>query len=95
MPHTPFIHCYTQRDQSCIATNNDQLLYVYSKLGDWRWQDRYKAILVENDSYLLELSRYVVLNPGQAGWVKLLINGPRVVIQLRLEKNCPAWLQTD
>ena len=33
-------------------------------------QGRYKAILVEKNSYLLELSRYVVLNPVRAGIVK-------------------------
>jgi len=34
------------------------------------YQGRYKAILVEKDSYLLELSRYVVLNPIRAGMIK-------------------------
>ena len=33
------------------------------------FQGRYKAILVEKDSYLLELSRDVVLNPVRAGMV--------------------------
>ena len=33
------------------------------------FQGRYKAILVEKDHYLLELSRYVVLNPVRAGMV--------------------------
>jgi putative transposase len=33
-------------------------------------QGRYKAILVDKDSYLLELCRYVVLNPVRAGLVK-------------------------
>ena len=33
-------------------------------------QGRYKAILVDRDPYLLELSRYVVLNPARAGMVK-------------------------
>ena len=33
------------------------------------FQGRYKAILVEKDSYLLELSRYIVLNPVRAGMV--------------------------
>ncbi|WP_317201791.1 transposase [Janthinobacterium sp.] len=31
------------------------------------FQGRYKAILVEQESYLLELARYVVLNPVRAG----------------------------
>ena len=33
------------------------------------FQERYKAILVQKDSYLLELSRYIVLNPVRAGMV--------------------------
>jgi hypothetical protein len=33
------------------------------------FQGRYKAILVERDAYLLELARYVVLNPVRAGVV--------------------------
>jgi len=34
------------------------------------FQGRYKAILIDKDNYLLELSRYVVLNPVRAGIVK-------------------------
>ncbi len=34
------------------------------------FQGRYKAILVEKDSYLLELARYIVLNPVRAGMVR-------------------------
>ena len=34
------------------------------------FQGRYKAILVEKNSYLLELSRYIVLNPVRAGMVR-------------------------
>lgn len=34
------------------------------------FQGRYKAIVVDRDSYLLELSRYVVLNPVRAGLVE-------------------------
>jgi len=33
------------------------------------FQGRYKAILVQKDAYLLELTRYVVLNPIRAGMV--------------------------
>ena len=38
------------------------------------FQGRYKAILVQKEAHLLELSRYVVLNPVRAGMVAL----PRV-----------------
>lgn len=34
------------------------------------FQGRYKSILVEKDSYLLELCRYIPLNPVRAGMVK-------------------------
>ena len=34
------------------------------------YQGRFKAILVEKDSYLMELSRYIVLNPVRAGMVR-------------------------
>lgn len=33
------------------------------------FQNRYKSILVENDSYFMELSRYIYLNPVKAGLV--------------------------
>ena len=33
------------------------------------FQGRYKAILVQREAYLLELTRYVVLNPVRAGFV--------------------------
>lgn len=33
------------------------------------FQGRYKAILVQKEAYLLELARYVVLNPVRAGFV--------------------------
>ena len=36
------------------------------------FQGRYKAILVERDRYLLELARYVVLNPLRAKMVNRL-----------------------
>jgi putative transposase len=34
------------------------------------FQGRFKGILVEKDNYLLELARYVVLNPVRAGMVR-------------------------
>jgi len=40
----------------------------YRRVGHL-FQGRYKAILVEKDNYLLELSRYVVLNPVRAQMV--------------------------
>ena len=48
---------YTQR----FNRRHDQIGHLF--------QGRYKAILVERESHMLELSRYVVLNPVRAGLV--------------------------
>jgi len=40
------------------------------------FQGRYKAILVEKENYLLELSRYIVLNPVRAGIVRSVRDWP-------------------
>ena len=42
----------------------------YNRVGNL-FQDRYNAILVEKETYLPELSRYVVLNPVKARIVQL------------------------
>lgn len=60
------------------------------------FQGRYKAILVEKDSYLLELARYVVLNPVRARMVSD-IDGWRwssYPAMIGVEAS-PEWLQTD
>lgn len=40
------------------------------------FQGRFKAVLVEKESYLLELARYVVLNPVRAGTVQSVRDWP-------------------
>jgi len=42
---------------------------IKKKRSGHLFQGRYKAILVEQDSYLVELSRYIHLNPVRAGLV--------------------------
>ncbi|MHB1086005.1 MAG: REP-associated tyrosine transposase [Thiobacillus sp.] len=60
------------------------------------FQGRYKAILVERDSYLLELARYVVLNPLRAGMVKRLETWPwSSYLGTCGQAPAPEWLQTD
>ena len=60
------------------------------------FQGRYKAILVEKDAYLLELGRYIILNPIRAHMVDNLSEWPwsswRFVM---LETEAPAWLAID
>ncbi|MTV36097.1 transposase [Duganella radicis] len=59
-----------------LAQGMRQLNGVYSQYFNRRhklvghvFQGRYQAILVERQNYLLELSRYIVLNPVRAGMV--------------------------
>lgn len=60
------------------------------------FQGRYKAILVEKDRYLLELSRYVVLNPVRAGMVREAAAWPWSSYSAMVGTDAaPPWLQTD
>ena len=60
------------------------------------YQGRYKGILVEKDSYLLVLSRYVVLNPVRARMVKDVGNWPWSSYQSMIGvHNTPVWLEVD
>ncbi len=60
------------------------------------FQGRYKGILVERDSYLLELSRYVVLNPVRAKMVKHVRQWKWSSYHAMTgTEPAPPWLQTD
>ena len=60
------------------------------------FQGRFKAIVVDRDSYLLELCRYVVLNPLRAGMVKKIERYAWSSYPATLGlAACPAWLETD
>ncbi|MCP4406989.1 MAG: transposase [Gammaproteobacteria bacterium] len=59
-------------------------------------QGRYKAILVQKDAYLLELSRYVVLNPVRARMAKHPEDWPwSSYCQMIGIADVPKWLNTD
>ncbi|VAW78783.1 hypothetical protein MNBD_GAMMA12-3925 [hydrothermal vent metagenome] len=60
-----YLNCvYTQRSNK----KHMQVGHVF--------QGRYTAILIQKDEYLLEVSRYVVLNPVRAGMVKDVYDWP-------------------
>lgn len=60
------------------------------------FQGRYKAILVQKETYLLALTRYVVLNPVRADLVDDPIHWPwsnyRATVGM---VDAPTWLDTD
>jgi putative transposase len=60
------------------------------------FQGRYKAILVEKEGHLLELARYVVLNPLRTGMTQNVADWPWSSYGAMLGTvACPVWLETD
>lgn len=65
-------------------------------VGGHLFQGRYHAILVQRDSYLLELARYVVLNPLRAGIVTSLDDWRWSSCHMTCGRRpAPPWLDTD
>jgi putative transposase len=70
-------HLLVQTPDSNLSKGMRQLNGVFTQASNRRhsrvghlFQGRFKAILVDSDAYLLELARYIVLNPVRAGMVK-------------------------
>ncbi len=70
-------HLIVETPEGNLSTGMRQLNGVYTQQFNRRhhrvghiFQGRYKAILIQKESYLLEVSRYVVLNPVRAKTVK-------------------------
>jgi putative transposase len=59
------------------------------------FQGRYKAVLVDQDSYLLELTRYIHLNPVRAGLVQKPIDHPWSGHRAYMGKEVLPWLSTE
>src|SRR4030042_3712775 len=67
-------HLLIETPDGNLSRGMRQLNGVYTQKFNWHhgrvghiFQGRFKAILVDRDNYLLELCRYVVLNPVRAG----------------------------
>jgi hypothetical protein len=73
---TSHYHLVVATPDTNLSKGMRQLNGVYTQQFNRRhglvghlFQGRFKAILVERDAYLLELARYLVLNPVRAGMV--------------------------
>ena len=77
------VHCL---NTSYVAYFNKK----YDRVGAL-FQSRYKAALVENDSYLLHLSRYIHLNP--AGFNKKIEKYPYSSYLSYIENTKTEWLK--
>lgn len=100
---TDHYHLMIETVDGNLAQGMRQLNGQYAQQMNWRhdlvghlFQGRYKAFLVQKASYLLELSRYIVLNPVRAG----ITEGPdgwdwssyRMMVS---PFAAPAWLERE
>ena len=100
---TNHYHIVVETRAGNLAAGMRQLNGVYTQAVNRRhrrvghvFQGRYKAILVERDSYLLELARYVVLNPVRAGRVADVADWPWSSYPAMVARRAPPpWLRRD
>jgi REP element-mobilizing transposase RayT len=100
---TNHYHIVVETPEANLSAGMRQLNGVYTQNVNRRhrrvghvFQGRFKGILVERDSYLLELARYVVLNPVRAGMVRHVRQWEWSSYHAMVGKApCPEWLHTD
>jgi REP element-mobilizing transposase RayT len=96
-------HLVIQTPDGNLSRGMRQLNGVYTQVSNRRhvrvghlFQGRYQGILVDEQAYLLELSRYVVLNPVRAGWVDHPVKWAWSSYRAMLSPATrPDWLTTD
>jgi REP element-mobilizing transposase RayT len=96
-------HLLLETPQPTLSRGMRQLNGIYTQSFNRRhrrtghlFQGRFKAVLVEKDAHLLELCRYVVLNPVRARLVRAAKDWRWTSYRATagLEK-APAWLETE
>lgn len=100
---TNHYHLVIETPDGNLSSGMRQLNGVYTQRFNRRHrrvghvlQGRYRAILVDKDAYLLELARYVVLNPVRAAMVTTAGQWPWSSYRATIgRKDCPPWLEVD
>jgi REP element-mobilizing transposase RayT len=100
---TNHYHVVVETPEANLSRGMRQLNGVYTQQTNRRhslighlFQGRFKAILVERDAYLMELARYVVLNPVRAGMVQEAEHWPWSSYRAMIgQAPTPSWLETD
>ena len=96
-------HLVVETRESTLSQGMRQLNGVFTQRSNRRhhrvghvFQGRYKAILVQKEAYLLELVRYVVLNPVRAGMVRSAREWPWSSYRATAGMiEAPSWLHLD
>lgn len=100
---TNHYHLLVETPDANLSLGMRQLNGVYTQLFNRSHkrvghllQGRYKAILVQKDSHLLEVSRYIVLNPVRAGMVDDCMEWPWSSYAFTCAlQQAPEWLAVD
>lgn len=99
---TNHYHLVVETPEANLAQGMRQLNGVYTQYVNRQhqrvghvFQGRYKAILVERDAHLLEVARYVVLNPVRAGMTATPGDWPWSSWHAMVGSHtAPDWLET-
>ena len=99
---TNHIHLALQVGEVSLSRIMQNLTFRYTRWVNWRlkrsghlFQGRYKSVLVDEDSYLLELVAYIHLNPVRASMVEVPESYPWSSYKAYLGKELIPWLNTD
>lgn len=95
-------HLLVQTREANLSAFMKRLMGVYTMKFNYRhdrvghlFQGRYKAILVHQESYLLELSRYIHFNPCASGLTKLPEEYAYSSMRHYLDGQGPSFLKTS
>ena len=96
------VHLAIEVGETPLAPIMQNISFCYTRWVNQRkkrmghlFQGRYKALLVDQENYLLALIRYIHLNPIRAGVVKVLVDFPWYSHLAYLGKRRLEWLHTD
>lgn len=100
---TNHYHLLIETPDGNLSKGMRQLNGVFTQASNRRhrrcghlFQGRFKGILVDKDAYLLELTRYVVLNPVRARMVHQPADWPWSSYRAMVGRaDSPSWLETD
>ena len=99
---TNHIHLAVQVGEVTLSRIMQNLTFRYTRWINWRlkrsghlFQGRYKSVLVDADSYLLELGAYIHLNPVRASMVTTPEAYPWSSHRAYLGNELIPWLNTD
>ncbi len=100
---TDHYHLLIETVEGNLSQGMRHLNGVYTQASNRRhdraghlFQGRFKGILVDKDAYLLELSRYIVLNPVRAGMVDMPPQWPWSSYRAMMgQAPSPKWLAVD